>query len=567
MRYLPENIVHLDTLIAAYMQETLPTTDSVTFLDEPYTAVFARLYRLYTLMTFDDQLDEFLSGWFVNEYDEVDTDDLISFFQSIRFLNAIFYDRVNSVYESVQALENEIVSRGLLLGDMVRTVIDTMGQVKAGISREANMRSISDEVIIYDTFTGKTVFSPADSNPAAVDTVTGFISLLPQSVTPVGCLIKEAMVPGVPKGGIREQVFGVDTFSTIDNGYFHGRTFSATPRINDVRASQLSALSDGNMTTAYECELNTSAILSDGFSVVIDAEPLSECNLINLSMMVPTTESTVASPSYQVFVPLLRGSKTNSALTLFDNQIITDKLTVGRVEPLWEYGERSAVVKTYTVPLVRANETVRIQFTTYTPQLAAFPEIVFLNSASREVFRLNYFETLAVRGYEAPEGTLNPLSLFTRDQLSQLVSKISQSEFTVHTALSTLYRYYIGIKELSFSHATYTTRGEAVSSNINHRQQTLVSVDLAASEHIPEGTAIEYAISTDRTTWTPLVPINANRSGARRAVFSSQLPTAQGDIRVSPSSNNLYVKIALQGNGVVTPVVRSIVVRMKVETD
>lgn len=562
MRYLPENVVHIDNTVASMVTYALPRQDALLYIDEVYAAAFSQLYALHNMQTFEQQLDIFFDGWYINPYEEVSLDGIIMFAQRVRFISQLFYDSIQTLYETIEAIENEIVDQGVVLSGLVTRTNTEMEKVKAGIARAASTTSIKDEVIIYDTFDSNTVFT---SNGLALDTDAGLLSLGVTDIRQVGYRIKSVSMRGIPKGSIAESVWGKDTFAAINNGYFHGRTFSSTPRINDTRSSSLSALTDGDLTTAYEVELNTTAILHGGFGMTLTLEPLAECNTFIASLTVPTTESTIASPSYELLLDRFYCNDYDYSLVLTDERITTDTIVAGSIAPLWSYGMVSCMSSRYPIPLTRG--PVEVGLCTRTPQLAAFPEIVFLNSENREVYRMNYFETLAVRRVEVPKETTDPRTLFTPEQLSKLASSVASSRLTVHTELSTVYRYYIGIKELGFALASYATEGSCVSSDLNAAGRKIVGVDIYSSEYIPPGTHIYYAVSVDKEEWIPIVPANRLGGGNKRVVFSTSLDPKEGDVYVPASPGPLYVKISMSGGGYTTPLVRSLIVRMKVETN
>ena len=567
MRYLPENITSIDTELIDAVLASISEYENYLYLDEAYIAVMNHIYLTYGMLTFSTELTTLFDGWYINPYDEVSLDGIVSFARAVRFVNTLVYHNLEPIYQTIESIENEIVDRGMALGAQVANISVSLDKIKASMSRDANMTSVKDEVIIYDTFDQSTIFPHEDGVTIAVDTITGFLSLKQNSLTAVGIRDVKVDMGDVPKGRILSSIYGVDTFSTIENGYFHGRTFSSTPRINDVNASNQNAMFDNSLTTAYEVELNSTVILREGLSMELSLAPYASANLFSIAMVVPTTESTISSPSYTVILDSFAYNGVEHAATLLDNRITTDKLSAGKYEPLWSYGDRGAVVKTFPIPPTPEGGSLVVRLKTTTPQLASFPEIVFMNNMNKEVYRMNYFETLAVRRYDAPEGTLDPRTLFTPEQLSRLASNISLSKLTVHTDTLSLYRYYLGIREIGFGNAGYLTEGSITSRNINPSARAVSAVEVYANEVIPQGCSITYFVSTNRETWVQIIPANRSEQGPKRVVYDSKLNMSLTDTYVNEPTDQLYVKIAMKGSGKITPIVKSLIVRMKVETD
>lgn len=568
MSILPENIVVADKAIEQSYLSTLPDPTSTTYLDEVYTALFMRSYVFHSMRSFETELDEFFDGWLINPYDEVDIEQIVSVARASRFLCSIVYQNLDRLYASIEELENDIIHRGETISNSVHTLSVMIDKVHAAMSRDARMSSILDECIVYDTLDINTFFNPEGAT-LALDTSTGFISLMPADTHAVGYVIDTPDMFDVPPGSIKETVYGVDTFETIENGYFHGRFFSSSPRMNDTKVSDINAVHDPGIGNIYEVELNTTSIIRSGFRMGLTLRPSSSANVMRIALSLPTTESTFSSPFYQVYCPNIIYDNQNMSNRIFDNRITSEKFNVGSIEPLWGYGDNVTAYKTLVLPGIAAGKELKLQLVTYTPQLASFPEIIFTNQEGKEVSRLNYFETLAVMKYDAPEGTLDPKSLFSPDQLSALSSAVAVSRLNVSTYNATLYRYYFGIRSIELANVIYQNEGEIISTNINKGGKPLASVSIYVNEYVPDGTFIRYFVGVDPQTWIEVEPANATvkRGYPNRVLFSKNIQALLSDVIAPGTVTSLYVRIVMKGNSSDTPLLKSIAVRMKFEAN
>ena len=127
-----------------------------------------------------------------------------------------------------------------------------------------------------------------------------------------------------------------------------------------------------------------------------------------------------------------------------------------------------------------------------------------------------------------------------------------------------MFRYFIGIKEIKLHGFSFTTEGEAITYNLNDSGKELASVDIHVNETVPEGTAIQYFFSTDRTEWIEVVPTSRHDVGElpRRVVFNG-FEAVAGDMVVDQTTDKIFLRILMTSSTASTPVLKSYAVRLK----
>ncbi len=545
--------ISISELIYGDIIETLPDINSILYLDEIYSGIMKRLFLLGSFIQFED--------WFINEYDEAtyyDFESLLIYARSISSFGFSIEPQLSSVATTIK--QTIVTASDVISAEMTSTEL-LLSKVEAALSRRASMSSIYDEVIVYDSFTADTLFNSFKG--CAVDTSTGMIILNPANIQPVG--FQRSLSMNRKEGLFPSTMFGKRTEEILSGDYFFGRTYSFYPRIN--AGSSIDALTDNDVTTAYEIEYNSIVIDSQGIIATITITPSSATNILSISCMVPSHESTIGISPYRIECTKCIVNDKDITETLIDNRIRSSKISIGSLEPIWSSSDSSFAEKKYSIPTTTSPITLTLQ--SKTPQSIIFPEMVFYAPDGSEVKRLNYFETLVAQKVQVPEGTIDPLTFFSEKERAIIHAQANQQYYASNVESNQLYRYSLGLREIQLYLASYETQGTIVSANLNQSKRPIATVELFVAMHVPDMTSVSFALSTDGKKWYDIAPANMVElyDLPSKLVFSSYIALQSNDKFISTDdATNIYVTIYMKGTGSTTPIIRSIALRIKYDT-
>lgn len=264
-------------------------------------------------------------------------------------------------------------------------------------------------------------------------------------------------------------------------------------------------------------------------------------------MTVTTTDSTTPKDVLSSFV---------------DNRINTGSVIYGAIE------ERATLVSpyiypSYAVPVFTKNVTsIAIQLTCDRPQKVYYLEKDVYDQKGVVTRTFNYLETLVLNKYTPIIGRLDPLTLFTSAQVTDFASTVANGYLVTDRKVPT-FRYNVGVRDISVSGTTYYREGSAVTGNLNDSDKEVHSIEVFTNEMLFGGT-LRYFVSADKVTWIEIEPANRNINTTlpNRVMFIDNNPGPR-DYVFPTVTKAVYVKAYLRGDTSFSPVIKSIVARVK----
>ncbi len=376
----------------------------------------------------------------------------------------------------------------------------------------------------------------------------------------------DSVVCNRTSGALVKGLYGRRTVDCLQNGYFTSRVFSTFPLLTQSNEIASSALCDSDLATAMDIEYNSFAN-NTPLVVTVKLRPsrpsVGVAYLLgNPGDMTAVSQSAGSLPLLtRMSVKPLGAASQDLTAQLQDNRIDIQSIQVGDIEQQFSHAAGDPY-PSCTCVLNRNNvELLEFEISATYPQIIFYPEIVAKGQSGNTVKRFNYFESLLLSGYRAPEGYVDPSTLFTDSQRSLLYETYAAAIETVQESIR-LYRYFIGLKEIQLVDPVYSTTGETVSKNLNTSGRKIAAADLFVSDSVPEGTSISYMFSHDLINWYEMLPSNRTGDGTKRLVFTD-LDVTAGDMKVDADTADLYLKITMAGTSKLTPVLKAYAVRIK----
>jgi len=481
-------------------------------------------------------------------------------------LSEISYPEAIDSYGKTAEAENRILGSVETIAKQVTLCKEMMTHVETSLKRKGSLSSIKDEDIKYDTFGDATLFKDGDLRR---DVRSGTLTLGIRSVKDVDYQITSVKV-NVPRGSRKTPKVGGKTWDFIENGYFHTRSLGLTPLFETEEYTDPGRLSDGRMETNYMVEYNTfSKMDKPGMSVAFELQPSAA---VNFAQIIASPADTMDAKTINPMHPhlnafsILSGSDEISYLNLLtDNRITVKNRVIGQYEKEIQRHRGDAFpTMDYTFPVTTPGTTLRIELVSSKPQQISYPELVILDPEERELKRYNYFETLALLGYEAPEGHFNPRDVYTNREFTDMASVV-YSSFNTRTERIGISRYYIGLKEIVLRRVAFESEGTITSRDLNTSRKSIAGVDIYVNEYIPDECAIKYFLSTGDDKWYEIAPSGDTKRAMtipRRFVYGELIPKT-GDKKFNTVPTNLYMRIKMTGSGISTPILKSVAVRIK----
>jgi len=141
--------------------------------------------------------------------------------------------------------------------------------------------------------------------------------------------------------------------------------------------------------------------------------------------------------------------------------------------------------------------------------------------------------------------------------LKDALAGIPQWEVTVVPAL----RYVIGIRDIRANSAVYVPASEVISDWYElpfYPSRLMLFVD----DNVPPGTSIEYAVSADGVTWSPVTPLGRGPKDVLEVVIDplwrEAAEVGDGTLILRQPTNKFMIRAVLRSdNSAITPVLRS----------
>jgi hypothetical protein len=529
---------HLDTNAIDYLDEFYTTVeDRVAGVKDKFPVTF-RYQKPYQFVSSKPWKSMILEGKTASEDN--------------RMVMSDFYSRINGICERFSAIA-ESTSSSL---SVATTLVNAL---ERDIRQKIAARSAGGYLCVTDALRNTDMIA---ESTCAVIPAAGCIVLPIASSTDVSIENLE-ITCSKPRGVITVDDEDVSTWDSITNGYFNSRVFSTLPYFTD-RSPDISACTDGDIGTSLSYEYN-SIVSNDNLELTFSFSPGgSRVDCILCALDPVEGEGSQAStflPQVSSAFAVDQGGKRTSLMPL----MVDTSIIAGKAE------ESPDVLAKYcgnlypeiAIPVVGTpGDSFSITLRQQAAQHIYYPERLLLNAAGDATRRLTYFETLAIDGYQAPDGYYAPTDGFSAGRIHELRDACSQAIRTTD-AMVAIYRYVIGIKDISAYSYIYTPSGMAVTMNLNLGGGVIRSADLFVSEHVPSGTSISYELSTDRVTWFPIIPRNGkvSRSGPLMHCYGYD-SDSDNDLCFSHEPTSLFLRISMTGRRDCTPVLNSYTVRI-----
>lgn len=555
-----------DQVVTTYVRDYLKyhlaniNIDDLTYLDELYIILAERIAEISQIGNVNFK--------YIHDWEFVKSSHFTSIIQEIRNISEFCFKVIPNIYIELETASNTILelSEELTLDiDKCKKLMET---AESSLMRQVTMSSIKNEIIIYDTI-GEN-FPPLDST-LTVDKRSGSIFLNVINSYEIPFNINSAIC-NIEKGKIDKPSIGDTTWRNISNGYFHSRTFSASPLFENEELANVDRMQDNNLETSYLVEYNSIG-KSTPLKLDININPSETGRVDAIELTIdPSDIDSVLSTSLSLpdidKISVTDNNSINDDITdiALNNKIKIGKSTVGTIE------KRMTHQSPDVYPIINYNinydnvSNIILHLISENPQEIYYPEEVIKDSSDESVYRFNYFETLIINGYEPPEGYLDPKEYYTIAEKTSILSHRLSNQHLFQDSTH-LFRYFIGIKEIKLYRYTYDTTGEAITSNLNNSDKSILGIQLYVNEIIPEGCGIDYYISSDKNKWYQILPDNRSKDEAipsRLLLFESDDFTKYDKI-VDVRTSKVYLKVVMAGTQQKTPILKSYAVRIKTD--
>ena len=536
------------------------TVTPITFLDQIYRIVKNQQILLQHILSFP--------RFFITKRSVPDATVYTNISYSAKKTSEIAHIMVPDIFDTLNGVADAIISCAEGLTDDIND-LDAMSETaQAKIIRKISATSIKTDNIIYESFTANSTFDSFTNT--MVHTSAGVLCLSPAATATCDVSLSDISV-NKAKGELVKYTdvsTGLATHKFTD-GYYFSRTFAANPVFEIDTDKQIFSMRDGDLTTEYRvewCSENDNDELS--FDFVITPTVPSKVDIINLVLSPCDVNSALSATTNNVRLSKMTittsdlSSATDVLSSFVDNRINTGAITYGGIE------DRPTLVApyvypSYAVPVFMKNVTsIAIQLVCDRPQKIYYLEKDVYDQKGSVTRTFNFLETLVLNKYTSKLGRLDPLSLFTKSQVTDYAATVAGGYRVTDRKVST-YRYSVGIRELALSGTSYYREGSSVTNNLNDGNKEIYSIELFANEMLFGGTS-RYFVSVDKVTWIEVEPANRNANAAlpTRVMFVDDNPGTR-DFILPAATTVVYAKIYLRGDTSFSPVVKSFIARVK----
>ena len=547
----------METFISAFTNAYFTNMDSgqFAFLDEIYRSFAQRTNELREIMEVD--LD------YLDDYTIVRSDVYLMMFNKARLAADLSYRMIPESFERLNTVANNLLEMSEALTSSLTVCDDMVKALEGNLKRKVSVNSIKDELLHYDTIGTETSLMEGS---LSVDKRAGAITLGVLGTESVTFSINSVAVDR-SKGTMDIPEIGDKTWDNIDNGYFTSRTFSTYPLLENTDTRDVQRMKDQDMETSYLVEYNTN---SDRESLSMNIELSFNIGRVDvMNIVVDPGDYNSVSTSSVILPSLTKVTSRHNG----DTEDITDMATNNIIELRGTSAGSTEAEITHKRPDVfpigsfylakKDINGLNIVLTADKPQEIYYPEKEVRDVSGNLLHGFNYFETLVLNKYEPPSGYMNPRLFYSNSEVAEM-NRIVETGHTVEDTRKSLFRYFVGIKEIELLRLTYLTIGEAVTNNLNSSGRTIAGVELYVNEYIPEGSTITYQLSTNRIEWYDVSPQGRADSGStpRRLIFGG-LEVEAGDKEIPITTETIYLKVKMTGDGTESPVLKAYAVRIK----
>jgi len=546
--------------ILAYVRDivaSIPDASALTFVDELYTTASARTSVISNIGR--------IPRIIVHGSDFLEHARLRSYFSATTFLSAAVHAGVPDLYEKAQSIANQVIEHTETLTGKIAQGEQILSKAESTLKRRIGQTSLKREEIVYDDFS---LQAKVDGDDVVVDRRGGYLILKPVATQVLPYRI-ESITCNQAKGSLGTPVFGDPTMKSVTPGYFNSRMFSTHPVFETSSDKNINRICDDDLETSYCMEYVSAATRSLFTMTIVAICDAKKVDAVTVTVDPPDTTATMSSILAMPYLSKLQASDgtTTQDCTVMNtvNQIAIQGSRIGSTSRTISHVE-SDLYPTARY-MVQKNDCRRVvlELSMATPQEIYYPEKRVLNDNGHELYRLNYFETLVANGYEPEIGRPDPKSWYTEEERTRIFRMIESGNTTVDEKIRLL-RYAIAVKELKLQSMSYTTKGVAESENLNITEDPIASIELFVNEYCPPRTAITYYISPDKSTWYEVSPsVSVAKSSIPHRIVYDGIELRESDQFIQSASNQVFLRIVMEGNGTVTPLLRSYAVRIKLQ--
>ena len=548
------------------------SSDDILFVDEIYRIISERLMQLST--------NGIVSIDFIDAYTSVSSKYYSDIARDIKEIVEFNSNNINDIYVGLQKIADTVMSNSENIVNNIAVCEKLADKVEGNVRRKLSMSSIKDEILVYDSILSD---DNIKTGTLAVDYIGGYITLYPASREPVLYNIKDIKI-SKDKGKISNPVDATISFDYITNGYFNSRIFSKDPLFEVEYDTKLDYIYDGDLETSYLVEYN-SITANDSLTLTIILEPYlryakaNKTARVDQIMLYLDPGNKISVENSDNILPKITNisvDKINKTKMVLDNTINIKNTSIGTVERGFQ-SKPPAVFPTGSYFISEEDvEQIKISITSDKAQNIWFPEKIITDAGKNIIHRFNYFETLVLNNYQSSYAVSpsdisenverpNPSDMFTQQEINEMVSIASSGHDNGYDEHISMYRYYIGIKNLNLYAMSYKTSGDIFTNNLNSfPKRNIAAIELYVNEIIPDNTNIRYYISENQMIWHELVPVNRGEINElpTRIVYST-LTLKDTDKFINQESSTVYLKINMTGNMSRTPIIKSYAVRIK----
>lgn len=579
------NMSYIENLVSSRIADIVYeiTNSEKTYLDEIYRIIDTRIYEVSEFGTVD--ID------FIEDGDFVESQYYNTLLAKSRSLSEMSLTTLSRTYSELQAIFDTIYSKGESITTSLKAAENVVYKIEANVKRGLAIDSIKDEETILESFLNKdhidtstgtdtNVSSSSQSqgttailsqnykslgaNTLGFDFDGGYLTLYPVSSTLVPYSIDKILI-NKPKGSITKPINSRKTMDFISNGYFNNRMLSTNPVFENEEDKDTGPVNDSDLTTSYKVEYNS---VSPDDSLVLSMDLIFEeagvrVDKLNITLDPGEKNGVLSTDNILPYISKIIVNETDITQSVLDNSISIRNTKIGEIERGFNVSQTS-VYPTASLNIGMTDvKKIRIELTSDIPQVIYYPEKVLLNSSKQEFYRFNYFETLIMDDYESPEDHPDPAYMYTIQELD-LMQEILDNSSSSYNEQIKMNRFFIYIKDIEIYSNVYSTSGTMSTTNLNSSDRDIAAVEIYSNEVIPEGTSIRYFISTDKSVWYEISPMNREDTSElpTRVVYGGIEPS-DSDEFINTVSAGAYLKIDIYGSESISPYIKSYVARIK----
>ena len=540
--------------------------DETVFLDEAFESLRTVVFRIGRILYPEVK-------WIPVTISEPVTTSMYSdLLSDMSLLARLSHATVDTCFSRLQSLCDYVTDQGEKIAKTVAEIDRISRAMSAEILRQSDSASVKDESLVYDTISGG---SSRMTGTLLYDTHGG-CRVLPVKSSTVQPFTIDTVRFNRSKGSIGAASLGKSTDEIFGNGVYLTRVFGENPVFEIDDDADLSAMSDGDMKTAYHAEFNTretaSALRMDitiipagkiVTSVSITADPGGTGSAVSKGSSVPSVAGIRLSEN--------GGTAVDRTETLVGDAFSIKETTIGASSLEFSRGAAGAYPEAHIYLQSTAATELILSIESGAPTTVEYPELVFVSDTGSVIRRLSYPETLIADNYVPAEGRPGPMDWYPDEDIST-IRELTESDARSQKDMIQVMRHEISLADITLYSHTFETSGYLETENIfSAANRSLVAIEVFSSEVKPDGTAIRYLFTCDDVNWHEIAPSNhSGVSGAKRIVCAP-LEAIDSDVVLSglfsEQVKNVRMKIIMTGNGRATPMVKSYAVRMKTEVD